>query len=64
MLVISATKRHKRDLEILADRLGYRHGERPNISAMIRAIATGELQIVGSANGEGLLVENSNQETD
>ena len=31
MLVISATKGHKRDLEILADRLGYRHGERPNI---------------------------------
>lgn len=45
MLVISATKRHKRDLEILAYQLGYFHGERPNISAMIRAIASGELQV-------------------
>ena len=45
MLVISATKRHKKDLEILAEKLGYLHGERPNISGMIRAIASGELQV-------------------
>lgn len=43
MLVVRATAEDKQALEKLAARLGYLHGDRPNVSGLIRAIAAGEI---------------------
>lgn len=43
MLAVSATAEDREQLEKLAAKFGYRHGDRPNVSALIRAIASGEI---------------------
>lgn len=43
MLAISATNEDRENLERLAVKFGCLHGDRPNVSALIRAIASGDL---------------------
>lgn len=43
MLAVAATAEDQKRLEQLALTLGYLHGDKPNVSALIRAIASGEL---------------------
>lgn len=43
MLALTATPEDREKLEKLADRFGYLHGDRPNVSGLIRAIASGEI---------------------
>lgn len=43
MLAVNATAEDRKKLEALAERLGYLHGDRPNVSGLIRAIADGAI---------------------
>lgn len=43
MLAISATESDREALEKIALKFGYLHGDRPNVSKLIRAIAAGEV---------------------
>lgn len=49
-ITLSVSPTTKQGLEALALKLGYKWGDKPNISKLMDAIATGEVTILGKAD--------------